>query len=374
MRVVFVGRDRRILKRLVYHPLTLGISRRVWMHRILKEVDGHQALGYNHRLHAALLAAPWAGLPCVATVAMLAGPLWWLLMLPLLWASGWMTMRAGRAVAAMLRARPLIGEERVPRFGPPVLWWLLNAVPLLGPMAFFAWTQDRLNRFWALERRHPERGLELDEALDDDPAFLIELGKALQASARPGSRFESGPRARLASWWRARGERAEAIATERAAVRAAGGSTPILPWRLPARPAPRLLHVTCGGCQQAFDVRRDPLADTPILCPGCGRLEVLPALSADPLRPAERAKVPTMVVDCPKCRTQFHAIRNLASPTQLTCPGCGKVDTLPPGPAPSAPQARATAAGSAGRDNRGGPAGRRGASGAARSRDAAGTR
>lgn len=314
MRVVFVGRDRVVWRQMVLQVVTLGIYRRVWLYRVNKELDGHEALGLRHGLNAVLLCLPVVG-PAIV---------------------GYQT--AGR-VSRMLRGSAL-------RYGPPVLVWACTLVPLLGTCFYVAWTQSRLNRFWGLERASPERGVEIDVRLDDDPAFLVELGKAVRDSYHPGSRFDEGKRARRERM-DARRAAYRSIRQERAAVRAAGGSTPLRPWKRPGLPEARVLHVTCGRCDTRFDVEQDPLVDTPIVCPSCKLSEIIPSLHGDPLRGKEQAAVPVLQVSCPQCRTEFTAVRNLHGPTPLTCPKCGRQETLPapplPGEAEAAPVAKAPA-------------------------------
>lgn len=315
MRVVFVGRGRVVWRQLVLYVVTLGIYRRVWLYRVNKEIDGHQALGVRHGIHLALLCLPVLG-PTIVT-----------------------------AVAAARTARILRGSGI--RFGPTDPVYMATWVPILGNLFFIAWVQSRLNRFWAQERAHPEQGVEIDVRLDDDPAFLIEMGKAVRESYHPGSRFDQRKVARRAAFAR-RQEAYESLRQERAAVRAAGGSTPLLPWLRPRLPDPRILHVTCGRCEARFDVTQDPLADTPVVCPSCKLTEVLPSLRGDPLRGKEQAAVPTLKARCPACKTQFTGVRNLRGATLLRCPACGREDLLP---APVLQEAAATvpAAGRKGR-------------------------
>jgi predicted nucleic acid-binding Zn ribbon protein len=296
VRVVFVGRDRIVWRQLLLYLVTFGIYRRVWLHRVNKELDGHEALGLKHGFNAFLLCLPFLGPAIVA------------------YQTSWRTSRmlAGSGI----------------RFGHPILVWLPNLVPILGAFFFLPWTQTRLNRFWALERASPEHGVEIDVALDDDPAFLIELGRALRESYHPGSRFDQDKAARHEAFERRR-QAYQAIRQERAAVRAAGGSTPLLPWQRPRLPETRILHVTCGRCEARFDVVQDPLVDTPVVCPNCKLSEVLPSLKGDPLRGAEKAAVPVLQARCPQCKTAFTGVRNLHGPTVLTCPTCGREDTLP---------------------------------------------
>lgn len=295
MRVVFVGQTRTIWKALVLYLVTFGIWRRVWLYRVNKELDGHEALGLNHRFHVVLLCLPLIG-PTIVTA-----------------------QTAGRT------GRMLTGSG-IP-YGIPAVVYLATWIPLLGNLFFIAWQQTRLNRFWAHERAHPEHGIEVDVKLDDDPAFLVELAQAVKDSYHPGSRFDSGKAARREAMQRRMQSLAE-IRQERAAVRAAGGSTPVLPFLRPKLPSLRVLKVTCGRCAVAFEVAQDPLHDTPLVCPSCGLQEVLPALRSDALRKPETAAVPVLKVKCPQCKTAFTGVRNLRGPTRLTCPKCGRAETL----------------------------------------------
>ncbi|MHB8632947.1 MAG: FmdB family zinc ribbon protein [Thermoplasmatota archaeon] len=302
MRILFVGRDRKVLPRLALYVVTFGISRRVWLYRVNREVDGHEALGYPRRALVILLCLPAVG-PLVVNF-----------------------QTAGR-VASMLGASE--NEERV-RYGPAWLWGGLTMIPLLGNAAFIAWTQSRLNRFWAAERRHPERGVEVDDALVGDAAFLVEMRSAVRASYHPKSRFESGWRQR----WMARSAQASlrrrSVREERVRVRAAGGSTPVLWWRRPRPARGGTLHVTCGRCRHAFEVLHDPLEPTPLLCPSCGAVELLPSLHDDPLAPPQAGAMAVLAVTCPACRKGFYTLAG----KELLCPHCGRREA-----APSAPQA-----------------------------------
>ncbi|HET6398855.1 MAG TPA: hypothetical protein VFH47_04810, partial [Candidatus Thermoplasmatota archaeon] len=133
------------------------------------------------------------------------------------------------------------------------------------------------------------------------------------------------------------------VRQERAAVRAAGGSTPVLPFLRPKKPQTRLLKVACGACEHRFEVRQDPMVDTPLLCPKCGLLEVLPGIGSDPLAPPDVAVVPRVQVTCGACAQTFHAVRELRAHTALRCPHCGATDTLPPPAAAQEPDAGALA-------------------------------
>jgi DNA-directed RNA polymerase subunit RPC12/RpoP len=310
VRVVFVGRNRVIWRRLVLYVLTLGISRRVWLYRINKELDGHEALGLNHPLNAVLLCLPVLG-PTVVTLQ------------------------------TAVRTRAMLAGSGIP-YGPAAGVWALTLVPILGNLFFISWEQSRLNRFWSQERGSADHGVEIDIDLSEDPDFVVELGRAVRESYFAGSRFDRRKNARKARW-QARAVGLRGIRAERAAVRAVGGTTPVLPWMRPRRPAPRALHVTCGRCDTRFDVARDPTAQTPLVCPKCGLAEILPSLAADPLAGRDAATVATVQVRCPQCSTRFQAARNLARLTPLRCPGCGREDVLPPPDAgaasPGAPDA-----------------------------------
>lgn len=295
VRVVFLGRDRVFWRQAILYVVTLGIYRRVWLFRVNKELDGHEALGINHTLNAVLLCLPVIGPSIVAA------------------------QTAGR-VARMLSGSGI-------KFGSPILVYLATWIPIAGNLYFIGWTQTRLNRFWAAERKNPQHGVEIDVKLSDDPAFLIELGRAVRESYHPGSRFDQKRQARRQSFDRRMAAFGE-VRHERAAVRAAGGSTPVFPFMRPSLPPQRILHVTCSECATRFDVTQDPIASTPIVCPKCGLNEVLPGLADDPLRPTQKAAVPVLKASCPKCKTKFTSVRNLHGPTVLTCPTCGRVETL----------------------------------------------
>ncbi len=299
MRVVFVGRDRKVPKRLIYYVLTFGISRRIWLHRINKELDGHDALLLNHNWIRFLLVLPIIG-PTIVT-----------------------KQTAARA-ARMMRDSPV-------RYGPPLPLWLLTWLPILGNLFFIGWTQHKLNQFWVHERRHPEHGIEIDMDLSDDPGFLLELEKARQESYFAGSRYDRRAERRREQWAMVQG-RWHNIQDERAAVREAGGSTPVLPWRRPERPPRVRLKATCGRCSHQFEVERDPLAETSLVCPNCELAEVLPSLRSDTLSRKEKVAVPAVGVDCPRCKKHFSTVRNLHGPTPVKCPGCGLEDELPAPP------------------------------------------
>ncbi|MGB0652149.1 MAG: hypothetical protein ACPGQL_03020 [Thermoplasmatota archaeon] len=304
MRVVFVGRDRKVPKRLVFYLLTFGISRRIWLHRINKEVDGHEYLSLNTRLIALLLALPIIG-PTIVT------------------------RQSARRVGEMLDGSPI-------KYGPPLLLWLATWIPLLGNLFFIAWTQSRLNRFWVHQRQHPEHGVEVDLNFNEDRKFLIELENARRQSYYAGSQYDRR-RERRREIWAERRERWDDVQSDRVAVREAGGSTPVLPWKRPERPAKQRLKVTCGTCETAFSLVRDPLAETSIVCPKCATTEVLPSLRGDTLRKPEKVNVPRVAVDCPRCQHHFTTGRKLREATPITCPNCGLEDSIPPSAAAAPP-------------------------------------
>jgi len=317
VRVVFVGRDRKVWRLLVAHVLTFGIARRVWLHRVNREIDGHDALGLRPAWTVVLLCLPVLG-PLVVTFQ----------------------------TAARTR-RMLLGSGI--RYGPS--GWVAATTLLwpLGNFFFIPWEQTRLNTFWARERAQgATHGVEVDLDLTSDPGFVVEMGQALKESYHAGSRFDARKRARQERW----GQRAahwRTVRDERQAVREAGGSTPVLPWKRPERPVVRTLHVTCGRCATAFDVRRDPTQDTPLVCPKCGQTEVLPSLHSDPLRPPRPARLPEVKATCPRCATTFYALRAASGPTPLKCPSCGLEELLPAaddaGTDPPKAAPKATAAG-----------------------------
>lgn len=307
VRVVFLGRDRAAWRLVLLYLVTLGIHRRIWLYHVNKELDGHEALALNHRWLAFLLCLPVLG-PAIVTFQ------------------------------TALRTRRMIEASDV-RYGPPKTLGLLGTVFILGPLFFIPWEQSRLNKFWAYERARPGHGIEIDIDLSKDPSFLVELGQAMKASYHAGSRFDRKRKARAARM-QARKQGWSALRAERAAVRAAGGSTPVLPWRAPERPAARLLHITCGRCEQKFDVTQDPTVETPVVCPKCGLTEVLPGLHSNPLAKREAVGIPEVSATCPSCKTTFRAVRDLHGPTKLTCPKCGRAETLPAPGAPALPAKR----------------------------------
>jgi len=321
VRVVFLGRSRVLWRQAMLQAVTLGIYRRVWLHRINKEVDGHQALGLNHRLHAIMLWTAALGVAvAAATPSIGLGTVGYVLAALCLAPTSVVQLWTARRTAAMLQGSDV-------RYGPATWMWAISLVPILGGFFFIAWQQTRLNRFWAYERAHPGRGLEVEVELGSDPRFLVELDRARRESYYAGSRFDARRNERKARW-SARRAAWSAVQAERRAVREAGGSTPIWPWSRPQRPRHLNLAVTCGRCSTRFNIERDPTAETPLVCPKCGLAEVIPALAENPLAPSERAAVPTVKARCPKCHTDFTAVRNLFGPTTLVCPSCGRTDTL----------------------------------------------
>jgi DNA-directed RNA polymerase subunit RPC12/RpoP len=304
VRVVFVGRPRRPGLLPVWYVLTLGIYRRVWLYKVNKELDGHAALGINHRLNVVLLVLPLLG-PTIVT---------------------YQTTR---------RLNSDLHTTQGLRYGHTWLLWLFTfAVPIIGNAFHLWWSQDRLNRYWDLERTNLDHGIEVDAMLEQDKAFVVALAAAREQSYFAGSRFDRKRRQRRDRWAR-RGASWTDVQVERSRVRAAGGSTPVLPWLRPRGGGPRLLHVACGRCKLAFDVTQDPFAETPILCPRCGLREVIPSLRGDALKDAEPAVFAALQVDCPECKTRFHAVRDLAARTVVRCFECGHTETLP------APKAKA---------------------------------
>ncbi len=295
MRVVFVGRNRVPWRCQVLYIVTFGIWRRLWLYRVSREIDGHDALGTNHRLEAALLCLPIVGPSIVAA-------------------------RVATRARAMLTGSPVA-------FGHGGAVYLATWVPIVGNLFYIGWVQSRLNRFWAHESAHPEHGVDIDLKLDDDPLFVAELGAAVRPSYFPGSRFDRKRDERRAALQR-RAQAWDEVRRERSAVRSAGGSTPVLPWRRLNLPPTRMLHITCGRCEAKFDVTQDPFQDTPILCPKCGLNEVMPSLHSDPLQRPDQGAIATLRIDCPQCKVRFSTVRNLHGPTPIVCPSCGRKDVM----------------------------------------------
>lgn len=251
VRVVFVGRDRIVWRRLVLYVLTLGVSRRVWLYRVNKEIDGHAALGINHKLNAALLVLPVVG-PLVVQC-----------------------QTAGRLNTVF--------SDSDLTYGPTPALCAAGLVPILGNGFFLGWSQDRLNRYWALEKADPSHAIDIDVGLQDDEEFLRELEQARKESYATGSRFDRRQRQRQERW-RQRISGFEGVAEERQRVRERGGSTPVLPWKRPRAPPTRVLHVQCNR-GHAFDVEADPYEPVELVCPRCGESETLPPLHGLPPRP-----------------------------------------------------------------------------------------
>lgn len=298
MRIVFVGKDRLVWRRVLYYFLTLGIYRRVWLVRTLREMDGHDGHGLPRLLVVGLAVLPVVG-PYILSVL------------------------ASQAAARMLQGSPI-------SYGPTWLWKLALIIPILGPASFIGFQQGRLNRFWRHERANPAGGFEIDVDLSDDPKFLVELGEALKQSYQAGGTLESNFSKRLKARFQAMQKRQARVRQLRSEVRAAGGSTPVLFWRAPKGPQPRMLHVTCGRCETRFDATSDGVSPTTLLCPKCALVEVLPGGVGSVRQPKEKAAVLSLKVKCSNCQTRFHALRNLASGTAITCPTCGRSETLPP--------------------------------------------
>jgi DNA-directed RNA polymerase subunit RPC12/RpoP len=293
VRVVFVGRRRIVWRRLVLYLATLGISRRIWLHRVLKEVDGHEALELNHKAFAALLWLPIIG-PTIVQA------------------------RFAKEAAVMTNESPFALR--------PGLYWA-SWIPILGNLAFIGIAQAKLNGFWEEQLGRPEGGVEIDFDLANDPQFIVEFEKALPESYNAGSRFDRKKRLRRAKW-KNRLSKYEGVSEDRLRMRVAGGTTSIFPWVRPKSLRMSKLGLTCGQCAQKFEVARDPYAETAILCPNCGLHEVLPSLRGNPLARPERAAIVTVEADCPKCERHFHALRNIAGETKLECPDCKHAEIL----------------------------------------------
>lgn len=298
MRVVFVGRQRQLWRIALLYLVTLGIARRVWLYRINKEVDGHAALALNHTPTVVLLCLPIIG-PGIVTAQ------------------------------TAYRLNTYLETDLDLKYGPTWALSLTSLVPILGPLFFQLWTQDRLNKYWLHERDNPAHAIDITQGLEKDKEFQRRVSAAREASRRAGSR-QDGAWERTKRRIAGSGATYAAIKEERQRVRAAGGSTPVLPWRRPERPPHHRLHVTCGDCEFQFEAEQDPFAETPLVCPRCGMQEVLPSLRGDPLRSrGEHVNTATLKIDCPKCDTTFHTVRNLHGPTKLSCFNCGKTGSVP---------------------------------------------
>jgi len=285
VRVVVVGRKRPLWQIVLLYIVTFGIFRRIWLYRVNKEVDGHAGLGFNHRQTLWLLILPIIG-PSIVT---------------------WQT--------AYRMNNYLYTEEPLP-YGPTWGLWAGTLLPILGNAAFMAWTQDRLNIFWELEKENKWLAMDIDQGLSKDAKFQARVKKAQTRSEQAGSRADDKPTLRD-------------IKREREDVRALGGSTPVLPWKRPEPEPPRILHVECSKCATRFDAERNLYESTPIVCPKCGKSDVLPSLRSDELAQPEGALVTILKVDCPKCKTTFHAARDLDGPTDIVCPECGHKGSVP---------------------------------------------
>ncbi len=296
VRVVFIGQERVLWKRLVLYVVTFGIYRRIWLYRIQKELDGHEALAINHRLNVGLLVLPIIG-PSIVTA------------------------RTARFTRDML-----LGANM--RYGPWILIYLATWIPIAGNLFFMGWTQDKLNRFWRNERISPSDTIEVDVEVKGDAAFRKRLAAAEQVSRRVASKYEKKKRIDVRGWIARFFEYAAKVGQERRDVRERGGSVPILPLLRPQRPPLRILDVSCGRCNTEFQARSDPTRETVLLCPRCGMEEILPSTHHDALEGEDPVAVPTLEVDCPKCNTHFHALHDLHGPTVLRCPECGLEETL----------------------------------------------
>lgn len=290
VRVVFVGKDRVVWKRVLYYVLSFGITRRIWLYRLNKELDGHAALGTNHNLNKVLLILPIIGpfiVQCQTTK----------------------------------RINNDLHTDQPLAYGPTWALCLLGLVPIIGNGFYIGWTQDRMNRYWRFEKDNMEHGIDIDVGLQEDRKFLIELEKARKESYQAGSRFDRKARLREERW-RAKVDGLEEIRREREEVRAKGGSTPVLPWKRPTPIPKTVLKITCK-CGHAFQRQRDPYHPTEIRCPKCDAVEVLPAEYGG-------GGVVERVVDveCPQCNAAFRAKGPEDEPLDIVCPDCGLEETL----------------------------------------------
>ncbi len=286
MRVVVVGRKRVLWKIILLYVVTFGIYRRVWMYEVNKEIDGHAGLGFNHKATLWLLILPIIG-PSIVT---------------------WQTAH---------RLNNYLYTEHEMPYGPTWgLWTGTFLLPIIGNAAFMGWTQDRLNTFWDLERDNTALAVDVDQGLSQDKQFQARVKREQARSEKAGARSEDK-------------RSLKEIREERQRVRDLGGSTPVLPWKRPETEPPRKLDVQCSKCDTRFDVERNVYEPTPIVCPKCGKTDVLPSLRGNEFAEPEGALVTALKVDCPKCKTKFHTVRDLDGPTHIECPKCGHTGTIP---------------------------------------------
>jgi hypothetical protein len=291
VRVVFVGKDRVVWQRILLYIVTFGISRRFWLSKLNKEIDGHAALGINHRLNVFLLILPIIGpfmVQCKTTQ----------------------------------RLNNELHSDDPITYGPTWALCLLGLVPILGNAFYIGWTQDRMNRYWAAQRGNQAHGIDIDVGLDQDKKFLIELESARKESSASGSRFDRTKRLREERW-RAKVSGLETVRREREEVRAKGGSTPVMPWKRPRQPPKTILHVTCGSCQTKFDVEQDPYHETRIDCQKCDAHEVMPPLYGGG---GEMERI--VDVTCPQCAAEFRSKAPEEGPVTIHCPDCGLEETI----------------------------------------------
>ncbi len=291
MRVVFVGKNRVVWQRVLLYVATFGISRRIWLYRLNKEIDGHAALGINHRLNLILLCLPILG-PFLVQCR----------------------------TAARLN-NDLHADEPL-AYGPTWALCLLGLVPIAGNGFFIGWTQDRMNKYWHLQRGNMAHGIDIDVGLEKDKKFLIELEAARLESYVAGSRFDRKQKKREERW-RAKVENLETVRAEREQVRALGGSTPVMPWKRPHQPPKTILKITCGQCDTAFTVEQDPYHATHIECPQCHLKETLPAVYGGG-GITERV----LQVSCPQCHAAFKTKAPEEGPVDIVCPECGLEERL----------------------------------------------
>ncbi len=291
MRVVFVGKNRVVWQRVLLYIVTFGISRRIWLYRLNKEIDGHAALGINHRLNLILLLLPIFG-PFIVQC---------------------------RTTAHL--NNDLHADEPL-SYGPTWALCLAGLVPILGNGFYIGWTQDRMNKYWQIQRRSQAHGIDIDVGLENDKKFLIELEQARKDSYVAGSRFDRKQRKREERW-HAKVETLETIRAEREQVRALGGSTPVFPWKRPHQPPQTVLKITCGKCATEFSVEQDPYHETHIVCPGCQLAETLP-----PVYGGGGVTERVLKIECPQCQASFKTTAPEDGPVDIVCPECGLEDTL----------------------------------------------